>query len=383
MQSAHLSLFAVDHRSVQVVWRNLRPGRLALSASTGSSVDVHIEAGHDLHEPQAGAVLLDHLPAAASIEIRAAGDALGRRVQLAVSTLPLPPGEVLTRVATVSDLHLGAKAFGHRKTIVEDPTPQVPHPVRCATAAFSAADDWGAEAIVAKGDLTNNGHLDQWRTYADLVKTTEVGVLGMPGNHDRAWRLGTDGLGPEDAASTFGLTMASPMMVVDRPGARLVLVDSTAGRRNRGSLTGVASDVVQALAETEPGSVALVFMHHQLHQHPVHEGWPVGIHRGPTVSFLDRIASTGTPTLVSSGHTHRHRRWEHRGVVVTQVGSTKDYPGVWAGYTVSEGGVSQLVRRVDVPDCITWTDHTRRAAAGAWRWIAPGSLRSRCFQHTW
>ncbi len=208
-------------------------------------------------------------------------------------------------------------------------------------------------------------------------------LLAVPGNHDRTWKPGSDGLGPEEAAHMFGFDLASPLRVVDLPGVRLVLVDSTSGRRNRGSLRGTTDAMVDAVNETERGSLALVMLHHQLHQHPVHEGWPVGVHRGPTLELLDRLADTGTPTVVSSGHTHRHRRWEHRGVVVTQVGSTKDFPGVWAGYTLGEGSISQVVRRVADPDCIAWTDHTRRAAGGTWRWIAPGSLRARCFQRSW
>ena len=177
--------------------------------------------------------------------------------------------------------------------------------------------------------------------------------------------------------------MASPVQVVDRPGHRLVLVDSTTGGHNHGRIEGVADLVLDAVADTAPDSVALVFLHHQLQQYPVREVWPVGVGRLESARFLERLAATGTRTLVSSGHTHRHRRWTHRGVVATQVGSTKDYPGVWAGYVVTEGGVRQVVHRVADRDCIRWTDHTRRAAAGTWRWVAPGSLGTRCFDQTW
>lgn len=87
--------------------------------------------------------------------------------------------------------------------------------------------------------------------------------------------------------------------------------------------------------------------------------------------------------MVSSGHTHRHRRWEHREVTATQVGSTKDYPGVWAGYVITDRAVRQVVHRVTEPDCLRWTEFTRRAAGGTWRWVAPGLLPSRCFDQIW
>lgn len=285
-------------------------------------------------------------------------------------------------MATVSDLHLGATTFGRQGTIVEDPPGGVHHPTRCSRAALGEAADWGATTVVAKGDVTHHGQVDEWREYARLATECPVPVLALPGNHDRAFAPGR-GLSPEDAAVVFGFEMASPLLVRDLPGLRLVLVDSTIGRGNRGRIRGRFEPVAQAVAETPVGSGALVLLHHQLHQHPVSEGWPVGIDRGESVQFLDRLAATGTPTVVSSGHTHRHRRWVHRGVVVTQVGSTKDYPGVWAGYVVHEGGLRQTVRRVSAPDCVAWTEHTRRAAGGTWRWVAPGRLRSRAFTHTW
>lgn len=369
-----LTVFAVEDTSAQVVWRHLGPGQLHLRPTGAPSVTTTVEPGRG-----AGAVTLHHLPPDHDVEIVVSGPTVDGAV-LRVRTPPRLPGPELGRVATVGDLHLGARAFGHRHTIVEQPTPEVPHPQRCTDAALTAAATWGAEVVVAKGDLTNNGQVEQWRSYADLVHRAPVPVLGLPGNHDRAFR---NGLSPEDAAEAFGFTMASPVQVVDRPGHRLVLVDSTTGGHHHGRIAAVADTVLDAVTETPSDAVALVFLHHQFHQYPVREVWPVGVGRLESVRFLDRLASTGARALVSSGHTHRHRRWVHRGVVNTQVGSTKDYPGVWAGYVVAEGGIRQVVHRIADPDCLRWTDHTRRAAAGAWRWVSPGSLRTRCFDQTW
>lgn len=373
-----LWVFAVEDTSAQVVWRGLGPGNLVLEPTGAPAITVTVDARQPAGA--AGAAVVGDLPAGRDVWIRASGPPLGTSILLRVRTLPRLPGEELARVATVGDLHLGATAFGHRHTIVERPAPEVPHPRRCTGAALAEATAWGARTVVAKGDLTNNGQVHQWREYADLVRSCDVPVLGLPGNHDRAFR---SGLSPEDAATAFGFAMASPVHAVDGPGHRLVLVDSTTGGHNHGRIDAVTAAVADAVADTPAGAVALVFLHHQLQQYPVREVWPVGVERSEAVRFLDRLAATGTPTFVSSGHTHRHRRWSHRGVVATQVGSTKDYPGVWAGYVVAEGGVRQVVHRVADPTCIAWTDHTRRAAGGTWRWVAPGSLATRCFDQTW
>ena len=87
--------------------------------------------------------------------------------------------------------------------------------------------------------------------------------------------------------------------------------------------------------------------------------------------------------IVTSGHSHRHRKRLIDGVPHVEVGSVKDYPGVWAGYAVHETGVRQVVRRVAPGDCLEWTDRTRRVMLGAWQAFSPGTLAERCFVHRW
>ena len=71
------------------------------------------------------------------------------------------------------------------------------------------------------------------------------------------------------------------------------------------------------------------------------------------------------------------------GVPWVEVGSTKDYPGTWAGYVVHEGGIRQVVRRIVRRDVIGWTERTKRAAFGTWGLWSPGTLDARCFVHPW
>lgn len=370
-----IGVFAVEDTSVQLTWRGLRPGLIRIAAA---DTVVELESQGD-----PGVAVLGKLPSGRHLSISVTGSALEAPVTLRARTLDPLPGEELARVATISDLHFGTEVFGHRGTIVEHPAQPDPHPWRCAEAAVHEAADWGASRIVAKGDLTNNGQVDQWRRYAALVDGSPVPIDGLPGNHDRAFRPERPGLSPEAAAAAFGLSMAQPITVRDVPGLRLVLADTTTPHRNRGQIDRITDLVLDAVHGADRGGAVLVALHHQLQPHRPAEGWPIGIAHHDSLRFLARLGASSRNVLVTSGHTHRHRRWSHAGVVTTQVGSTKDYPGVWAGYVVHEGGMRQVVHRVGRPDCLAWTDHTRRAALGTWRWVSPGRLDDRCFGLRW
>lgn len=376
-------LFAVDDSSIQVFWRGLRPGSLSLEPLDLDGTPLAAAVKVDLDESgRPGAVVVDDLPSdtAGVLRVMLDGQFLA---PVGFCTRPRLPGEELVRVATISDLHLGARSFGHRDTIVEDPGDMEPHPIRCARAAVDELVEWGASYLAAKGDITNRGQVPEWRTWAGLVATTPVPIDALPGNHDCEHPRSTRSLPLSAAAAAFGLSIAQPLIVRDLPGLRVVLADTTINGRNRGTLAPVLTDVLDALAETPTSTAALLLLHHQLHPWHGQEGWPRGIEHRDALDLLERIGRVHPRTLVSSGHTHRCRRWAHAGVTTTQVGSTKDYPGVWAGYTVSEGGIRQLVRRVSTPDVLEWTDRTRRAALGAWRFIGPGPIDSRCFEIPW
>ena len=78
--------------------------------------------------------------------------------------------------------------------------------------------------------------------------------------------------------------------------------------------------------------------------------YPPGLPFGESRRLLEALAGPRQPaTFLTCGHRHRNRRYDYGRLVVTEVGSTKDYPGVWAGYKVFEGGIIQLVRRTATP----------------------------------
>jgi len=378
-RSPAIWVFGVDHDAVQLTWRLLGTDPLRLRAIDGDiDVDVTIDEPGD-----AGATVLDGLPPGRLLRFEATSPALVEPVGLTARTLAPLPGEELVRFATVSDLHIGARVFGHRGTITDPFSHPDPHPVRCASAALDEAVAWGAERIVAKGDLTNAAQPYQWRRYATLVNPLPVPVDALPGNHDHGPTFATGHLHSASAAAAFGLSIADPVLVRDLPGIRVVLADTTVEGHHGGCLDAVQADILDAVADADPSGGVLLALHQQLQPNRLPEGWPPGISYRASLDLLDALGATHPHVLVTSGHTHRHRRWGRAGVVVTQVGSTKDYPGVWAGYVVHEGGMRQIVRRVQHPDAIAWTDHTRIAAFGLWEHAAPGRLDARCFNIAW
>lgn len=399
-RSARAWVFAVDHDAAQVSWRALRPGRLRIEATSASgpvAEPVELElvppdalpaagdggAGGPVGRADAGSATIEGLPAGRLLTLRLSGSSLPGPIERAARTLGPLPGEELVRLATISDLHLGARAFGQRGTLVELEEHEDPHPWRCATAATEAAVAWGARRIVAKGDLTNLGTAAHWRAYARLVAECPVPIDAVAGNHDTGAYGGRRAIEPADAATAFGLSIATPVLVRDLPGVRLVLAETSIPGRNRGTIHPVAREVLDAIADAPTEGGVLLVLHHQMQPHALSEGPPAGILQQESARFLDQVGAAHPHVFVTSGHTHRHRRWGRAGVVVTQVGATKDYPGVWAGYRVHEGGISQVVRRIERPDCAGWLDRTRLAGFGSWEHVAPGRLDARCFDVAW
>ncbi len=365
-----VGIFAVEDTSAQVCWRRLRPG------STISLGDASVEVQD--HRP--GAASLDGLPPSTRLRlyVRPPGGGAARRVG-AVQTLAPPPGELLCRFATVNDIHLGERRFGVLRRIRDEPgSPLEPYPLRCARAALSEAVAWGAEAIMAKGDLTYHGRPQQWTELGRLFAGVGVPISAVLGNHD-VGRRAVDGR-PELASS--GISMPHDAFSVDLPGLRVVLAHTAIAHRHHGAVLGRQRDQIAELVGAAPGP-AFLGMHHYVQRFRTPMAYPPGVPGDQSRALLDAVIAANPATFVSAGHTHRNRRRRYGPLVLTEIGATMHYPGTWAGYAVHEGGIRQVVRRVAAPDAIEWTEGTRRALCGLWGLIAPGLRSHRCFSHTW
>jgi 3',5'-cyclic AMP phosphodiesterase CpdA len=374
-QPGGLRVFAVEDTGVQVTWSRLPAGRLALrTGDAAAEVD---------HPGGPGGLTIDGLSPGRRSDVVVSGSPLaGRQVRLSARTLDGSLGRELARVATISDLHIGIDFFGVFGTMREEGRfhHDDPHPWRCASAAIAELLDWGATRLFVKGDVTNAGQPEEWELVGKLFADLPVPMLMLPGNHDV--RYAVDAIDPRDGARIAGVQMVEDAAAVDVGGARVVLVDSTTDLRHEGDISRERQDQACALlSDSKTG--CLLLTHHFFHDTRIRWHWPPGVPFESGDRFLRAVAAANPHTLVSSGHSHRHRRRQVDGVEVTEVGSPKDYPGTWAGYVIYERGIRQVVRRVAAPEAIGWTEYTGRGAGGVWRHWSPGRLDDRCFEMPW
>jgi Icc protein len=365
-----LQVWAVEDTAVQLTWGHLPAGAVLAEAD-----DVGVEVDHG---GGPGSVVVAGLRAGRDHRIRVRWT--GGEAVRSITTLPPPPGELLAKVATLSDLHLGATRWGVLRTMGEDGHDDHPHPWRCAAAALDEACDWGAELVVLKGDLAEHRRPSDFEQVAELLDRVpaEVALLVLPGNHDvdRFTEM------PLPAAlGRRGTPYVSGVSHLDLPGIRVIGADTTVPGRTEGRLGPVADGVADRAAGA--GGPALVLLHHHFQRWALPTHRPRGISSIEARPFLDRLASANPDVVVSSGHSHRNRARRHGPLLVTEVGSTKDWPGVWAGYAIHEGGIRQVVRRTRAPAAMAWTEYSRAAALGIWDRWSPGALAERCVVHHW
>ena len=372
-RSGGLTLFAVDADAVQVAWARLGPGSVRLAVGDHAREI-------DLADGAPGVASFLGLPADTDGEVVATGPGVpGGRVSVAFRTLAPLPGRELYRFATVSDLHLGSRAFGVFHTMREHPEPDEVYTVRHTRAAFAEAKAWGAQRLVAKGDITNHGELYQWEMFGRLTDEVGLPVDAVPGNHDVEARREID---PDDALEKLGLEpIPEGWRIIDVPGLRLLLLDSTRFAAKRGDVSHLHDVVRDAL--TTAGGPVWIGMHHHLERFRVSYFYPPGVRGHHTAHFLDEVRAANPATFITSGHTHRNRRRDVGPLVLSEVGSTAHYPATWAAYTVHEGGVRQVVWRIADPALTPWIQESSRAAGTLWGRWAPGRLSDRCFNHLW
>lgn len=393
-----ISIFAVEDSAVQVVWRALPSEHVRLEIGDqardvmASPPAILRRAGFrpvPLRIPCGatggpGAISIGGLRPGTSYDLTVSGPGVPRQLVERVTTLRSPPGRLLDTFATINDLHLGEAGFGvaRGRFLIEEAWPlpegRGPFTWRCVDSAMAEAVDWGARAVVVKGDMTAGGKGAEFHEIGKVLARCPVPVMATFGNHE----FHDPNVDGRPILDQYGIEVPRQPWAVDRDGIRVVFALTPLPGQRSGVIDDRQRAQLVSLAADAPGA-AFVVMHHQ----PQRWGWPTeyppGIAGHQARTFLDELAAANPASLVASGHTHRHRRRRHGPIEVVEVGSTKDYPGTWTGYAVHEGGIRQVVKRIEAPDVIAWTEATARALGGVWGLWSPGRRDDRCFTHRW
>jgi hypothetical protein len=359
-----VEVFGVEPTAAQLVVRAERSGPHAVALD---GRDIAVEVSHGI-----GAVVVEDLQPDTSYSLALDGRTAGQ-----LRTLGQPPGRYLGRFATVSDVHVGETGFGHLPRLRLSSDFATAHPVICLRAAVRELQAWGAEALVVKGDLTHDCRAREFDLAGSVLAAFRGSLHVMPGNHDGGNHRHDDGA---PVLERHGIKIEWETCGFQAAGIDLVSVNTVRAGHEHGYLPGAEDRVFHLVGRGRP---TMVMLHHQLMTTRVPYYLPPGIPHGAAQRFLDRLARLNPALLVTSGHTHRHRRRRHGPIMVTEVGSVKDHPGTWAGYLVYEGGIVQSVHRIMDPVALTWTERTRVNALGAWGRWSPGRLADRSFSHRW
>ncbi len=389
-RAGSVELFAIEPDKVQIVWPEgtRSPVRATVDRREHILDEACISSG-------AGSAVIGDLTPGTSYELSftSSGPNGSTTVKRRFKTPESPLGAELFRFATISDLHLGrgAREFkgpfahvGKEKADIEmddvwDPTADVQ--LRIARSAVNEAIEWGARHLVLKGDVCDQGYDWIWDQVADLLGDLPIPVSIIPGNHDTG-RLRR--LEPEFAAKDRGLHVTRSTEAVELPGMSLILLDSTVPGTSWGSLDRSADEVADLASHARrSGRGVAVMSHHHAQRFSIPMFWPHGVPGPNAKRFVSTLAKADPEALVSSGHTHRCRHHRVGAVAWSEVAATSQFPGVWAGYVVHEGGLRQTVRRIAEPDSLELIEPGRSLLGGVWALWSTGTLSDRCFNLAW
>ncbi len=295
-------------------------------------------------------------------------DTAGTIDGVAYRTLP-DVGEHLATVTTVNDVHLGEIECGKIVGVVEAAFRVQPGETPYATFMSEAViEDMRAlspDAVIVKGDLTSFGTRDEFDAFRALYEPAFGDRLTyVRGNHDSY---------PGEVYADW------PVQIVDVPGARIILLDTSRVASGSGYISRDQIDATAAAAD-EATTPVIVMGHHPLFVDGAMAPERFdGVNPTDSAALLAALLPRRHVVSYSAGHTHRCHRVDVDGLAVTQVACVKDFPGAWAEYHVGTRGIAQTVHRASRPDAVAWAETTRTMFDGFYGAYAMGELRERCF----
>lgn len=287
-------------------------------------------------------------------------------------TLEPPPGRLLSRFATVNDVHFGETECGRIDDSplgpIQRPLPgERPYPLVMNEGAVAEINALEPDAVIVKGDLTEAGRDEEFGAFRETY-----GVFG-----DRLWTV----RGNHD--SYHGQSEYTGDSWIELPGLAVGLLDTARPHMTTGSISQEQFDWLDERLSAATVPVILMGHHQQWVEGPRSDDY-FGLHPDCSDQLSDLCARHANVIAYTAGHTHRHRvrRMPRAHIPTIEIGCVKDFPGTWAEYRVYEGGVMQVVHRISTKDALTWSNRCRHLYADFgtdYQTYAMGTLEERCF----
>jgi 3',5'-cyclic AMP phosphodiesterase CpdA len=289
-----------------------------------------------------------------------------------VQTLSRPAGQLLCRIGTANDLHLGEVECGKIDDDPRGPIQRVepgepPYPTMMNRAAVAEMAAAGLAAVVVKGDLTCDGADDEFAAFEACYRDAFGDRLHVVrGNHD----------------SYHAQQRYTGDAWIDLPGVSIALLDTVLSEHTTGS---ISAEQLQWLEDLVAGAdrPVIVMGHHQQWISGRRHDEYFGLNPDSSDGLAAVAARNARIVAYTAGHTHRHRvRRMSCGVPSIEVGCVKDFPGTWAEYRVYEGGITQVVHRMSSPEALGWSERCRHLLSDFgidYEAYALGNLEDRCF----
>ena len=151
----------------------------------------------------------------------------------------------------MSDIHVGLEDFGILGRLTDVEQGQT---MRSARAAIDEATAWGAQSLLIKGDITQDGKSDEWSAAPQIFKDLDptLDIVATAGNHDvKKCR----DLEPDVAIGSLTGSFDS-VQVRSLPGAEILLVDTTVMERGHGKIS--AADFERIVELTRGTNLSLI-----------------------------------------------------------------------------------------------------------------------------
>jgi len=163
-----------------------------------------------------------------------------------------------------------------------------------------ASEEKNVAGILATGDLSQDGSIESYQRFKEIIDPLGVPVHWIPGNHDDSRYFHQSG--------NFPLTGRS---VIEAGDWRILLLDSVVPGNDHGHLSSAELEYIDDHA-CNVSYYTILTLHHQAI--PCGSQWLDTMIVDNASHFLERVAANGSIRAVINGHIHQDRQQDVNGV---------------------------------------------------------------------